>query len=180
MQQKIVLIGGPGTGKSTVLNALKTRGFHCMSEVSREVTLEAQKKGIQQLFLTEPLLFSKMLLEGRERQYKEADETDADWVFFDRGLPDVFAYMDYTKDEYPGYFKEKSEQYQYSYIFAFKPWRKIYVSDNERYESYEESVLIDQYIQKAYQELGYKIIEVPFGSVNERSDFIINWLNLNT
>ena len=180
MQQKIVLIGGPGTGKSTVLNDLSNRGFHCMPEVSREVTLDAQKKGIQQLFLTDPLLFSKMLLEGREKQYKEADEANSDWVFFDRGLPDVFAYLNYTNDTYPGYFKEKSEQYQYSYIFAFRPWRKIYVSDNERYESYEESVVINDHIEQAYKDLGYQIIPVPFGSVEERSDFIINWLKINT
>ena len=45
MQQKIVLIGGPGTGKSTVLNELISRGHLCMQEISREVTLAAQKKG---------------------------------------------------------------------------------------------------------------------------------------
>ena len=107
MQKKIVLIGGPGTGKSTVLNALEELNFHCMPEVSREVTLEAQKKGIQQLFLTEPLLFSKLLLEGRERQYIEANKSDSNVVFFDRGLPDVYAYLEYSEDDYPGYFKEK-------------------------------------------------------------------------
>ena len=73
-QQKIVLIGGPGTGKTTILNTLKERGFCCFDEVSRAVTLKAQENGIEQLFLTEPLLFSKMLLKGREEQYLEAGD----------------------------------------------------------------------------------------------------------
>lgn len=178
MQKKIVLIGGPGTGKSTVLNALAKENYHCMPEVSREVTLEAQKKGIQQLFLTDPLLFSKMLLEGRERQYNEALKLGAEWVFFDRGLPDVFAYMDYSNQTYPSYFRKKSEELVYDHVFLFKPWESIYISDNERYESFEESLIIDQFLQKAYKDLGYTIIEVPFGSVIERVNFIVNWLKL--
>jgi predicted ATPase len=180
MQRKIVLIGGPGTGKSTVLNELQKRGFHCMPEVSREVTLEAQKKGIQQLFLTDPLLFSKMLFEGRERQYNEADQLSADWVFFDRGLPDVYAYMEYSNDKYPGYFKEKSELLLYDQAFLFKPWKEIYISDNERYESFAEAQIIDGFLQKTYRELGYSMVDVPFGTVDERVDFIVNWLKTNT
>ncbi|MEQ6122930.1 ATP-binding protein [Pseudotenacibaculum sp. MALMAid0570] len=179
MQKKIVLIGGPGTGKSTVLNELEKRGFHCMPEVSREVTIEAQKKGIQQLFLTEPILFSKMLLEGRERQYLEAEKINTQQVFFDRGLPDVYAYMEYTKEAYPEYFKEKCLQYKYDHVFLFSPWREIYTSDNERYESFEESTKIDLFLQNAYRELGYTIVSVPFGSVDERVNFILNWLKLN-
>ena len=61
MQKKIVLIGGPGTGKSAVLKQLKHSGFFCMEEISREITIKAQKEGIDQLFLTEPILFSKLL-----------------------------------------------------------------------------------------------------------------------
>ena len=74
-QHKIVLIGGPSTGKTTILKALKEKGFHCFEEVSREITSNAQKNGIEQLFLTNPLLFSEMLLEGREKQYHDAEKS---------------------------------------------------------------------------------------------------------
>ena len=43
MPKKIVLIGGPATGKTTLINALKTQGYYCMDEISRQVTLDAQK-----------------------------------------------------------------------------------------------------------------------------------------
>ena len=81
-----MLIGGPATGKTTVLEALKAENFHCFEEISREVTLKFQKKGIEQLFLSEPLLFSEMLLEGREKQYLEAEKSLNRFVFFDRGI----------------------------------------------------------------------------------------------
>ena len=179
MQQKIVLIGGPGTGKTSVLNNLIDQGFHCKVEVSREVTLKAKEEGIEQLFLTEPLLFSKMLLEGREQQFLEAEKTKHDWVFFDRGIPDVHAYMNYFNTKYPAYFIEKSKQYKYSNIFLFSPWEEIYTSDNERYETFEESLIIHKYLQKSYKDLGYKITEVPFGKIEERSNFIIDAIRHN-
>ena len=175
-QQKIVLIGGPGTGKTTVLNALKEKGFFCFDEVSRAVTLKAQEKGIEQLFLTEPLLFSKMLLEGREEQYIEADKSDEKIVFFDRGIPDVYAYLNYFKTDFPPIFIEKSKEYIYDVIFHFSPWEEIHLTDNERYETFEEATKIDAFLTKAYQELGYKLINIPFGTVDERTNFIINSL----
>jgi len=176
-QQKIVLIGGPGTGKSTVLNKLKEKGFFCFDEVSREVTLKAQKKGIDQLFLTEPLLFSEMLLEGREEQYLNAEKRKENIIFLDRGIPDVHAYMNYFKTAYPSLFLEKSKQYKYDLIFHFSPWEEIYITDNERHETFKESVTIDKFLIEAYSELDYKIINVPFGTVDERTDFIINSLS---
>ncbi|WP_299669065.1 ATP-binding protein [uncultured Polaribacter sp.] len=177
MQQKIVLIGGPGTGKTTVLNELIKRNFYCMPEVSRAVTLKAKEEGIDQLFLTEPLLFSKMLLEGREEQYVKANLLAEEIVFFDRGIPDVHAYMNYFNTEYPAFFIKKSAQYTYSKIFHFSPWKEIHITDNERYESFEESEEIDAFLVKAYSELGYNLINVPFGSVEERTNFIVNSLS---
>lgn len=176
-QYKIVLIGGPATGKTTVLKTLKEKGFHCFEEVSREVTLNAQKNGIEQLFLTNPLLFSELLLEGREKQYQVAEKSAENIIFFDRGIPDIKAYLDFFNTKYPAVFTEKCHTYKYDVIFHFSPWEAIYTKDNERYESFEESVLIDKFIIKTYTDLGYKIINVPFGKLEERVQFIVNYLN---
>ncbi|MBA6156972.1 ATP-binding protein [Tenacibaculum sp. S7007] len=176
MQQKIVLIGGPGTGKSSILREFIKRGYECMPEISREVTLKAQKEGIDQLFLEQPLLFSQMLLEGREQQYLDAEKSDAEIIFFDRGIPDVHAYMNYLESEYPPIYKEKSNKYIYTKVFMCAPWKNIYRSDNERYETFEQAVKIDTFLKDAYEEIGYEIIDVPFGTVKERCDFILHSL----
>jgi hypothetical protein len=54
-----------GNRKSTIIDGLLAKGF-VVTLKSREVTLEAKKQGIEQLFLEKPLLFSELLLEGRK------------------------------------------------------------------------------------------------------------------
>ena len=178
MHQRIVITGGPGTGKTTLINELENRNFKCTPEISRQVTLMARKKGIDHLFLEDPLLFSKLLLEGREQQYIDASNNTAPIIFFDRGIPDVHAYMNHFDTEYPDIYIKKSKKYRYDRIFLLPPWEEIYTTDNERYESYELSVNIYEHLKIAYAELDYKIIEVPFGKVKARVDFILKQLNL--
>ncbi|SDW71057.1 Predicted ATPase [Lutibacter oricola] len=176
MQNKIVITGGPGTGKSTVIEELIYRKYECMKEISREVTLNARKNGTDQLFLTKPLLFSELLLEGRVNQYVEAEKKNKDIVFFDRGIPDVHAYMNYISIDYPDTYIQKSKLYKYNYIFLMPPWEEIYISDSERYENFEQALAIHNHLERTYKELGYKIIEVPFGTVEFRADFILEYV----
>ncbi len=176
MQQKIVLIGGPGTGKSSILTELINRKHTCMPEISRAVTLQAQKEGIDQLFLTKPLLFSELLLAGREQQFIDAEKSEASLVFFDRGIPDIHAYLNYLETDYPPVFQEKSTHYKYAKVFMLAPWEAIFETDNERYESFEQAVTIDLFLRKAYQEIGYTIIDVPFGTIKERTNYILDSL----
>lgn len=178
MQQKIVITGGPGTGKSTIIDELIQLNYTCMPEISRKITLEAQKKGIEQMFLKKPLLFSQMLLEGRVQQYKDADQKGASIVFFDRGIPDVHGYMNYLGVDYPKQYKEMSQKHAYTQIFMMPPWQKIYISDNERYESFEQSLAIYNHLEKTYKDLNYNIIEVPTGTVSKRVNFILSSLKL--
>lgn len=176
MQQKIVITGGPGTGKSSLINELIHQNYFCMLEISRKVTSDAKKKGIDQLFLTEPLLFSQLLLEGREQQFVDAGKENTSIVFFDRGIPDVHAYMNYIGVDYPDLYKERSLKYKYTSVFMTPPWQEIYHSDDERYENFEQSLAIHNHLEKTYLELGYSILNVPIGSVRERVQFILNSL----
>ena len=176
MQRKIVITGGPGTGKSTVIEELIKRNFTCMAEISREVTLNARKNGSEQLFLTKPLLFSELLLEGRVNQYIESEKKNEELVFFDRGIPDVHAYMNYISIDYPSTYIHKSNFYRYNYIFLMPPWEEIYISDNERYENFEQALAIHNHLERTYKELNYNIIEVPIGTIEARTNFILNCL----
>ena len=115
--KKIVLTGGPGTGKTTIIDKLTKLGYTCKEEISRQVTQMARKSGIEQLFLKDPLLFSKLLLEGRIQQYKDISKKDCDFIFFDRGIPDVHAYMNYLGIKYPKRYIEKSKKYTYDNIY---------------------------------------------------------------
>ena len=177
--QKIALIGGPGTGKTSLINALKAKGYPCMDEISRQITLEAQKKGIEQLFLEDPLLFSKQLLLGRQKQFLSAENLSNGFVFFDRGLPDVVAYLDYLDSPYPKSFKTICKEHIYNQVFILKPWKTIYAQDNERYETFEQALIIHDFLVKSYTEYGYTIIDTPFGTIDERIDFIENHLMPN-
>ncbi len=170
----VVIIGGPGTGKTTIIDSLLAKGFCCYPEISREVTLEAKKQGIEQLFLENPLLFSELLLEGRKKQFYNAQNEPHDIVFLDRGIPDVLAYMHYIGDSYPSFFDLACREHIYTKIFLLPPWEEIYESDNERYENFEQATLIYNHLTETYQKYGYHLIEVPKGTVEERISFILN------
>ncbi|GAA3618135.1 ATP-binding protein [Flavivirga jejuensis] len=176
--KKIVITGGPGTGKSTIINELISRGYSCLEEISRQVTLDAKKEGIDQLFLTNPLLFSELLLKGRQQQFLNAETVASDIVFFDRGLPDVLAYMDYIGDSYPQSFVNTCKASTYDTVFILKPWEAIYQSDNERYENFEQALEIHEHLINTYQHYNYTLIDVLFDTVENRTNFILNTLNM--
>lgn len=175
---KIVITGGPGTGKSSIIDELKERGHICFDEISRQVTLEARKSGVDQLFLTQPLLFSQMLLEGRIKQFMEANNYKSSAVFLDRGLPDVLAYMDYFGSDYPEDFVNVCQNNTYDAVLILAPWKEIFRSDNVRYETFEQSILIHEHLINTYKNFNYNLIDIPFDTVQKRTDFILDSLNL--
>jgi predicted ATPase len=170
----IVIIGGPGTGKSTIIDGLVNKGFCCYPEISRQVTLEAKKQGIEQLFLEKPLLFSELLLEGRKKQFNSALEEPHEVVFIDRGIPDILAYMHYIGDSYPTHFDLACRENLYTKIFILPPWEEIYVSDEARYENFEQAKLIQNHLIETYQNYGYELIEVPKDTLDNRILFILD------
>jgi len=176
-KELIVITGGPGTGKTTIIDALIEQGYACFPEISRQITLEAKKQGIEQLFLEKPLLFSELLLEGRKKQHQQASQDVAEIVFMDRGIPDILAYMHYIGDSYPAFFDQASKDHPYSKVFVLPPWEDIYESDEARYENFEQAKLIFDHLMETYEKYGYQLIEVPRGTVEERIRFIFDQIS---
>ena len=176
MVKKIIITGGPGTGKTSLIEELKKNNFKCFDEISREITLKYRKKGIEQLFLSDPNLFSQELLNGRIQQFNNSINLQADCVFFDRGIPDIIAYLNFKKVDLSKKILKSIDKYRYKMIFLLEPWEDIYSSDIIRYESFDQVITIDSYIKNAYKEFGYNPIIVPKDNIKNRIDFIINSL----
>lgn len=176
MLKRILLTGGPSSGKTTIIHYLRTKGYYCLEEISREVIKNGQKEGIAHFFLEKPLLFSQLLKEARVQQFLDAKSAQASYVFFDRGIPDTVAYLDYIKQEYPDAFTEACKAYTYDKVFILPPWEEIHRTDNERYESFDQAKAIHKALLKTYATYKYRPIKVPFGAIAERANFIISKL----
>lgn len=171
--ERIVITGGPGSGKTSLIKYLENQGHQVMHEISREVILEAQREGIEQLFLENPILFSAKLLEGRLKQFRDGEDCQTQILFYDRGMPDVTAYMDFVNTHYPENFSEICLTYKYDKIFVLPPWEEIYEQDNERYESFEQAEELYYFLKNGYENYGYKTYEVPVGTIKKRAEYIL-------
>jgi len=182
-QHKIVITGGPSTGKTTIIKQLEKEGFFCFPEFIRSITKEIKNNDDATSIASNPIIsvsdpydFNSQLLQGRIKQYTDTIATHKNAVFYDRGIPDVLAYMEFFNQSYDAPFIEACEKHRYTEVFILPPWKAIYTTDEERFETYEEAQQIYQYLLSIYTTFGYDCIEVPFGNIQERSTFILQHL----
>ena len=62
-------------------------------------------------------------------------------------------------------------------MLILPPWKEIYVQDNERMENFEQACGIHAQLENTYIQLGYKPVEVPFGTIENRLQFVIDHIN---
>ena len=171
---KIVISGGPGGGKTTIINSLRNKGYYCYDEVSRELILKYKKKYNHNIFFENPLEFSNILWKKREEQYKNSMiQKKYDKVFFDRGLLDVTSYLEFIGKRNLN-LEQKLTNLKYDIIFLVKPTKKNYKKDFSRYEDFSQSIKIHNILERNYKN-HFKTINVPFEKLNDRLNFIIDF-----
>jgi predicted ATPase len=174
VMDRIIITGGPGSGKSTLINQLSLRGYHCVPEVSRvliqeQVATESDCLPWRNLNCFAHLALDRMILDYNCNL--QAGET----AFFDRGIPDIIAYLKVGAIPLDIRFDLAARQHRYhTIVFVAPPWREIYVNDEERWQTFDESTLLYDEIVSTYKHLGYKMKELPMTSVASRCDFIIS------
>lgn len=174
-----MITGGPGVGKTALVNELNSRGFQTVQEDARRIIKEQIETNNEGLPWKNKELYAKLMLEASLRSYdKVNNKTFSDFIFFDRGILDTICYMKMEHIPVSNKIIEIAEQYLYNRnVFILPPWQEIYQTDNERKQSWKEAEFTFGKIKETYLEFGYNIIEVPKANVKERAAFIIQNIN---
>ena len=175
MNYRFVVTGGPGGGKTTVLNALRDRGYQTVPEAARRIIKDRVAAGLSPR--PDPVSFGQEILSSDIEKYQNATACDHA-VFFDRGVLDAL-YMLNSAGALTGKDVERYiQRFPYNeVVFLLPPWREIYVSDSERDQSFEESVEVYEGMKAWYAKWGYETVEVPRDNVNKRVSFILSHIN---
>lgn len=128
-------------------------------------------------FVNDSKSFNDQLLHARLQHFREGGDLDEKYLFYDRGLPDVLAYMDYFKQPYEKNYIDICTENRYDEVFLLPPWEAIYVQDNERMENFEQACDIHYQLEETYTALGYTPIHIPFGTVAARLQFVLELID---
>mgnify|MGYP003124391406 FL=1 len=171
MNQRFVVTGGPGGGKSTLLDALAERGYRIAPEAARRLIKERLAAGLAPR--PDPVSFARAILHSDIVQYRAATDHDGT-TFFDRGVLDALYMLDLESALSRDEIARHVQAFHYNgTVFLLPPWEAIYGMDSERDQTFEESVAVFEGMKRWYARWGYETVEVPRASVEARVSFIL-------
>ena len=172
-----VITGGPGVGKTTLLEALAQQGFPYVPEIAREIIREQVSRNGDALPWANIPAYTHLML-SRSVETFEQHQNQESVLFFDRGIPDTLAYAHLTHQSPSPELQHAVQDFRYNpQVFILPPWPEIYETDSERKQTYQEAVETYDVMFSTYQQLGYIPIIVPKGTPEERVNFVIDRYN---
>ncbi|BCB19391.1 AAA family ATPase [Bosea sp. ANAM02] len=168
----IVITGGPGAGKTSLIEALAAGGHAVRPEAGRAVIRAHQAVGGRGLPWVDPALFAELMLAADLRGHAEALARRGT-VFFDRGIPDIAGYLTLCGLPVPDHVARAARRLRYRRtVFIAPPWREIFTQDAERKQDFAEAERTYVAMTETYPRYGYELVELPCASVAERVSFV--------
>jgi Predicted ATPase len=172
----VVISGGPGAGKTALIEELRRRGYSCSSEVAREIIQEQVRASGDALPWAERESYARQMLDRSVAAFEESSRAGSP-VFFDRGIPDTLCYARLVglSRELEHDAAVMCDRYRYwRRVFLAPPWREIYETDSERRQNFDEAVRTYSLMQETYEGCGYEVVRLPLVSVEERAAFLLD------
>ncbi|MFI5412295.1 MAG: AAA family ATPase [Candidatus Micrarchaeales archaeon] len=181
MGKRYVIVGSAATGKSTVVAALRSyKNAWISTERARELASGEGKsfwdelrnsKDNPELHKKARLNWEKLVINADIDAFKTAPVKDFD-CFFDCGIGEAIAYLESEKIEIPKEFMDAMKKYRYDKVFLAPVWPELLTNPS----GVEKAKEFENLIREVYGSNGYKIIELPHKSPQERADFIMEHL----
>jgi predicted ATPase len=168
--RNIIITGGPGSGKTSLLNKLNDSGFQTFSEVPRFIIKQELLKNKPVLPWSDLRSFSELCF--IEMMTQKQDALEFDLSFVDRAIGDILAYLEYGKLKVPELYKSEAILGYDNKVFILKPQENIYEQDEVRPHTFQEALIIHDIISKTYRVLGFQIFEIPYVSLETQLEMI--------
>ncbi|NOH63495.1 AAA family ATPase [Vibrio sp. RE88] len=177
MERFIVFTGGPGSGKTSVIEHLQSLGYKTADEVGRRVIQQQVESGGSALPWLDKTAFRDAMVSAEIDKYRRIGVGE-EFVFFDRSIVDSYGYSLLEDLAFTESLIQHCYQLRYHLqVFVFPPWKEIFANDAERKQDFAEAVTTYEKMREAYQSFGYTLTEVPKGSVEQRSRFVLDALS---
>ena len=169
-----VVTGGPGSGKTTLIDALAAAGFARTVEAGRAIIQDQTAIDGPALPTRNPMLFAELMLSWELQSYRSAQARRGP-IFFDRGVPDIAGYYRLIGHTVPPHVTAAADRFRYNRrVFAAPPWLEIFGQDAERKQTFDEAVRTFEAVTNAYRDFGYELVALPLVSVAQRVAFVLN------
>ena len=175
--RRIVVTGGPGSGKTSLIDALEERGFPRSIEAGRAIIQDEVRAGGTAMPWGDRQAYADRMLARELASYGMADGL-AGPVFFDRGLPDIIGYLELCILPVPAAIEAAARRFRYdAMVFIAPPWPEIFVQDAERKQDLAEAERTCAAMARVYPALGYALVALPCVDVEARVDFVLERLS---
>jgi predicted ATPase len=166
-----VITGGPGAGKTSLLESLASKGYHYIPETARQIIKERLARGLTPR--PDAKTFAQAIFDQDWTNFISNSNLSS-LLFFDRSFIDS-ACMLFDSDAH-SYEKVRGLHLTNRYndkVFITPPWKEIYQNDDERDQTFQQSIEVYQRLDKWYKKHDYDIIVLPKDTIENRVKFIL-------
>lgn len=172
--RRYIITGAPGAGKTTILAALRSRGYVVVDEAATDVHIRLQALGRDEAW-RDPGFVDAITLLQRERQVQPAPPATAVQIF-DRSPICTLALAQYVglpvtptlEREINRLVAEGIYQPQVFFVHLLG----FITPTAVRRISLAQSVTFERFHEQTYRNHGFELVDVPAGTVEERAELI--------
>lgn len=176
--KRYILTGTPGSGKTSLLHALKSQGYSVVEEAATDVIALEQKRGNPEPWMQADFI-DKIILLQKQRQI-EASTFPDELQVYDRSPICTLALSQYLGYPPSPCLREEMERIEHESIYQ----RQVFFLENlgfcqpskARKITFEESLLFEYIHAEIYTSLGYDLIKIAPESLWERVHTITEWM----